>query len=197
MAFHVLEQLAKIEDILPVSKFHAIKTELAALKTCYELTPEMMKERHYCTKCQFALGGNDPAVKGAIERIEDRVDSLVAEWTTILHNTINDPLVIGQKHYLTPEQQEVIDAFISTKTLPNRVDTFYITAIKALLDGFEVVTIDGADLTSDLSALGAVPLEKFTNKINEIIAEQSKGKDVAKLRIIVKQSVLILRENAN
>jgi len=195
IAFHVLEQLAKIEDILPVSKFHAIKTELAALKTCYELAPEMMKERHYCIKCQFALGGSDPVVKGAVERIEDRIDALVGEWTTILHNTVQDPLVISQKYFLAPEQQEVIDAFLKTKTLPDRVDTFFVNTIKALLDGFDVITIDGADLASSLSALGAVPMEKFTSRINEIIAEQSKGKDTAKLRIIVKQGVLMLQEN--
>jgi len=189
VAYRVLDQLAKIEDILPVSRFKDIQNELAALQTCYELTPGMMRERHYCTKCQFTLGGNEPVVKGAIERIEDKVDALVEEWTTILHNTVQDPFVIENIKFLSAEQREVIDKFSKTKTLPDKVDIFYVNTIKALLDGFDVVTIDGADLASSLSALGAVPMEKFTGKINEIIVEQSKGKDTAKLRIIVKQSV--------
>jgi hypothetical protein len=186
IAFANLKQLARLDEILPVSKLTKVETDLAALKVCYELTAEIMKTKHICPKCQFTLGGNEPLVKGAVEEIEDRIDTLVAEWATTLHNTIQDPLVLAQKQFLKADQQKVIDDFVNSKALPEKVDTFFITAVKALLEGFDAVTMDGAVFVDKLVALGACEPDTLKTKFNEIIDGLSKGKDKSKLRIIIK-----------
>ena len=185
-AFSNLKQLARLDEILPVSKLSKVENDLAALKVCYELTAEIMKTKHICPKCQFALGGNEPLVKGAVEEIEDRIDTLITEWATTLQNTIQDPLVLAQKEYLKPDQQKVIDAFVDTKVLPERIDTFFITAVKALLEGFDAVTMDGTVFVDKLIALGACEPDTLKTKFNEIVDGLSKGKDKSKLRIIIK-----------
>lgn len=68
--------------------------DLAGLKVCIELTPEMLKNSYFCPKCGFQLGNTDPLVKGAVEKIEDRLDALMEEWTKTLLNTISDSLVL-------------------------------------------------------------------------------------------------------
>jgi hypothetical protein len=181
-----LKQLARLDEILPVSKLSKVETDLAALKICYELTAEIMKTKYICPKCQFKLGGNEPLVKGATQEIEDRIETLIAQWTTTLYNTIQDPLVLGQKQYLKADQQAVIDAFIDTKSLPERIDMFFITAVKALLEGFDAVTMDGAVFVDKLIALGACEPDTLKTKFIEIIDGLSKGKDKSKLRIIIK-----------
>jgi energy-coupling factor transporter ATP-binding protein EcfA2 len=181
-----LKRLAAIDEILPVSKLKAAETDLAALKTCYEVTSEILKVTHFCPKCGFTLGGNDPIVKGAVDRIEDRLDALLAEWTTTLLNTINDPLVLGQKQYLSAEQQKAVDEFVRKKALPEKVDQFFITAVKLLLNGFDAVSVDSGEFVSKLVSLGACDVDTFKREIDEIVAALSKGKDKSKLRIIIR-----------
>ena len=48
------------------------------------------------------MGEADPPVKGRLDEIEDRIDSLLAEWTNTLFNTVTDPTLEEQKQYLKP-----------------------------------------------------------------------------------------------
>ena len=173
-------------EILSESKLTAIRSELAELKICIELTPEMLKTTPYCQKCLFQLGGTDPLVNGAVDKIEDRLDSLMQEWTNTLLNTISDPLVLTQKAFLKPEQQKAIDGFLNARAIPEIVDTFFVGALIALLEGFDVITIDGEELLDKLSALGPCDLDAFNSKVGELVAGYAKGKDKSKLRIIVR-----------
>jgi hypothetical protein len=185
-AFANFKRLAAIDEILSVAKLKAIETDLSALKVCYELTPEMLKTKHYCEKCMFHLGGADPLVKGKVDEIEERIDKLTAEWTDTLLNTISDPLVLGQKEFLSAAQRTAIDKFITDKALPQKIDQFFVNAIKDLLKGFDAVTIDGAELIDKLAALGACDTDTFRQKIDAIIADIAKGKDKSKLRIVIR-----------
>jgi len=146
----------------------------------------MMKTTHFCPKCGFQLGSNDPVVKGAVGKIEDRLDTLLVDWTKTLLITISDPLVLSQKEFLLPEQQKTVDSFIAEKALPEKVDNFFTNAISALLQGFDAVTINGAELVDKLSALGPCDTDTFKEKIDDIVTSLSRGKDKSKLRIIVR-----------
>jgi hypothetical protein len=182
-----LKRLSAVDEILSIAKLKNIETDLAALKVCYELTPEQLKTKHYCEKCMFQLGGGDPLVKGKVDEIEDRIDKLTGEWTDTLLNTISDPLISGGKGFMVQEKQACIEDFLSTKQLPERVEMFFINAIKELLKGFDAVTVDGAELIDKLAALGACDTDTFRQKIDAIIADIAKGKDKSKLRIIIRQ----------
>ena len=126
-------------------------------------------------------------VYGKLDNIEARLDALLDEWTKSLLNTISDPIVASQKEYLSAEQQNVIDAFIETKELPKRVDDFFIKAIQALLKGFEPVVVDADDLIEKLTKLPPLDETSFRQKVNDLIAGYTRGKDAGKLRIIVKK----------
>jgi hypothetical protein len=182
-----LKRLSAIDEVLSATKLKTIETDLSALKICYELTPELLKTSHFCPKCGFQIGGSDPLVKGALEALEERIDALADEWTATLLNTISDPLVLEQKSFLTAEQRTAIDTFIESKTLPEKIDPFFINAVKALLKGFDAVTVSGAELVDKLAALGACDVDTFKSKIDEVVVGLSEGKDKSKLRIIIRQ----------
>ena len=101
--------------------------------------------------------------------------------------TISDPIVASQKKFLSAEQQQAIDDFISSGTLPKRVDDFFVKAINALLKGFEPVVIDTDDLMAKLEQLPPMDEASFKAKVNELISAYTKGKDAGKLRIVVKR----------
>jgi len=55
-----------------------------------------------------------------------------------------------------------------------------------LLKGFEPVVVDAKDLMDKLTKLPPMDEATFKQKLNELIAGYTKGKDEGKLRIIVK-----------
>jgi hypothetical protein len=181
-----LKQLRNI-NILSTSKLDTIEKELAGLKVCYELTTDMLKTSHFCTKCNFMLGSQDLPVHGKLEELSDRIDTLLTEWNTTLLNTVSDPLVLEQKQYLSADQQKCIDDYMAAKKLPQTIDKFFINAIIALLQGFEPVNIPAMDLIDKLDALGPCEVEKFKVEITGIINSYTEGKDKSKLRIVIKR----------
>ena len=181
-----LRKLRSIE-ILSGAKLTAIEQDMADLKVCYELTPVELKTNHICPHCHYNYGDKAKNVSGQLDNIDIRIDDLVAEWTNTLLNTISDPIVVSQKEYLNAEQQKLIDEFISSKTLPKRVDDHFVNSIKALLQGFEPVVIDTDDIVAKLDELGPCDVTTFKNKLTSIVESYIKGKDAAKLRIVVKR----------
>ena len=184
----VLANLRKLRgvEILSAAKLTKIEQDMANLKVCYELTPTELKTTHICPHCHYNLGDQVPNVAGQLDNLDIRIDDLVTEWTQTLLNTISDPIVASQKEYLSAEQQKAIDDFIVSGTLPKRVDDFFIKAIQALLKGFEPVVVDAKDLMDKLTKLPPMDESTFKQKLNELIAGYTKGKDEGKLRIIVK-----------
>lgn len=181
-----LKKLKSIE-ILSSTKLDSIEKDLAGLKVCFELTPDLLKSNHFCPKCNFTLGENEAPVKGKLDAIEDRIDGLFEEWAKALFNTISDPLVLEQEKYLDESKKKIINEFLSSKKLPDNIDNFFVATIKELLQGFEPVIITSEELLQRLDELGPCDLGTFKNKVDEILADYTKGKDKEKLRIVVKR----------
>lgn len=177
----------KTIDILSTSKLNEIEILLANLKVCYELTPDMLKSSHICSKCGFNIGEKSISVGGQLDDIELKIDIVLNEWTNTLINTVSDPLVINQKEYLKVEQQKVIENFLENKELPNTIDNFFINSINDLLKGFQPVVISTDKLIHKLEELGPCDIDTFNNKFMDIISVYTKGKDKEKLRIVVKR----------
>lgn len=177
----------KVLSIFPGAKLETIDNVLAGLKVCYDLTPDLMKNSYICPKCGFMLGGNESLVKGKLDEIEDKIDILLSEWSILLWNTISDPLVLEQERYLNLDQQKIVKEFMETKKLPEKIDQFFITVIEALLKGFEPVEISANKLLDELEALGPVDVKNFKAKVEAIISNYTQGKDIDKLRLVVKR----------
>lgn len=178
----------KTLSIFSSGKIDSLEKDLADLKICYELTPEMLKTAHFCTKCNFLMGENEVSVKGKLDAIEERIDKLTSEWTETLYNTLSDPILEAQMKYLSPQQHTAINAFVKAKALPEKVDKFFVDAVGTLLSGFEPVVIEGEDIADKLAGLGPCNVTAFKQKFSDIVDTYTKGKDMTKLRIIVKKN---------
>lgn len=165
-----LRKLAKL-SILSKAKFDAIDTALAGLTVCYDLTPTELKTTSTCPHCHYRLDDVAQNVDGLLDDIEEQIEALVNEWTTTLLNTIDDPIVLGEKRFLDEAQQRKIDAFVESGKLPVRVDDKFIEAIEALLKGFEPVYIEGGELVQELAKLGPSTAADFKKKLDGIIGQ--------------------------
>lgn len=184
--FNNLKRLRSI-NILSTSKLDNIEKELSDLKVCTELTPDILKNNYYCTKCSFKIGDNEVIVKGRLDQIEDKIDDLIDEWTMTLLNTITDPTLENHKQFLTSDQRAIINMFVETKSLPEKVDQYFVNAIQELLEGFEPVFINSDELIDKLSSLGPCDVDTLQSKLNDILNQYTIGKDKEKLRIIIKK----------
>lgn len=170
-------------SIFSASKLEIIETELAGLKTCFDLTSDMLKTTHICPKCNYVIGNNEAIVKGKLEEVEDKIENLYSEWTTSLWNTLSDPYLLEQMKYLNKEQQKIIDTFVEKKELPEKVDQFFVSAVETLLEGFDPVEIKADTLINELESMGSVDVANFRKKIDMLLNEYTKGKDVRKFHI--------------
>lgn len=186
LALSNLRKLRTIE-ILSSAKLGEIENDLASLKVCYDLTPNEMKTNPICPHCRYSLEDKAKNVYGQLDNLEDRIDALVAEWTKQLMDTITDPIVLSQKEYLSAQQAKVIDEFIASGSLPQRVDDFFVKSIQALLKNYEPVVIEIEDLVQKLDELPPLDEMTFKAKLNDIISAYTKGKDATTLRIVVKR----------
>jgi hypothetical protein len=184
-----LSNLRKLKgiEILSGAKLSELEQSMAELKVCYSLTPQDLKSSPICPHCRFSLEDKAKNVAGQMEQMEDRIDLMVAEWTKMLLDTLSDPIILDQKKFLKAQEAKAIDDFVSSGTLPKKVDDFFVNSINALLKGFEPVVIEMEDLMHQLEELPPMDESSFKAKINDIIAGYTKGKDTSKLRIVVKR----------
>ena len=184
-----LSNLRKLKgiEILSGAKLSELEQSMAELKVCYSLTPQDLKSSPICPHCRFSLEDKAKNVAGQMEQMEDRIDLMVAEWTKMLLDTLSDPIILDQKKFLKTQEAKVIDDFVSSGTLPKKVDDFFVNSINALLKGFEPVVIEMEDLMRQLEELPPMDESSFKAKINDIVAGYTKGKDTSKLRIVVKR----------
>lgn len=184
-----LSNLRKLKgiEILSGAKLSELEQSMAELKVCFSLTPQDLKSSPICPHCRFSLEDKAKNVAGQMEQMEDRIDLMVAEWTKMLLDTLSDPIILDQKKFLKAQEAKVIDDFVSSGTLPKKVDDFFVNSINALLKGFEPVVIEMEDLMHQLEELPPMDESSFKAKINDIVAGYTKGKDTSKLRIVVKR----------
>lgn len=185
-----LSNLRKLKgiEILSGAKLSELEQGMAELKVCYSLTPQNLKSSPICPHCRFSLEDKAKNVAGQMEQMEDRIDLMAAEWTKILLDTLSDPIILDQKKFLKAQEAKAIDDFVSSGTLPKKVDDFFVNSINALLKGFEPVVIEMEDLMHQLEELPPMDESSFKAKINDIVAGYTKGKDTSKLRIVVKRN---------
>lgn len=185
-AIRNLRKLKGIE-ILSGAKLSELEQSMAELKVCYSLTLSDLKSSPICPHCRFSLEDKAKNVAGQMEQMEDRIDLMVADWTKMLLDTLSDPIILDQKKFLKAQEAKAIDDFVSSGTLPKKVDDFFVNSINALLKGFEPVVIEMEDLMHQLEELPPMDESSFKAKINDIIVRYTKGKDTSKLRIVVKR----------
>jgi hypothetical protein len=184
-----IENLRKLREIeiLSTVKFSELEKEIADLKPCYDLTPSTLRLTPFCPHCRYRPGDKDKNVYGQLDHLEKRMYDMVSEWTKTLLDTISDPIVKNQETFLKAQEAQVIDEFVYSGKLPEKVDDVFVGSIHALLKGLEPVVIDTGELVRKLEELPPMDEASFKVKINEIVAAYIKGKDTNKLRIIIKR----------
>jgi hypothetical protein len=182
-----LRKLTGIAGILSLGKFHELCNELTVLKVCYELSPVELRHNHICPHCHFKPGEGEKPVKGRLDFLENKLEDLSAEWTKTILAGIEDPLVKKDVEYLKPGQKKAMEEFIASRKLPEVVDNNFIEAVNLLLQGLDKVEIDVAELAETMTGWGPSTVDDLRNRFDSLLSSWTRGKDKAKVRLIIKK----------
>lgn len=180
-----LKKLASIDSIFQVGKLRDIEKELSNLIVCYELTSIEMKDSHICSHCKMDINTSAISASDKLNSLEVQLNNLYEDWTNILINSLEDPLILDNKKLLTKGQQEIIDDVIIKKALPEVIDTFFVQTFNTLFSELDKVTINIDELESIILSMGPCTVLELKSRLNSFIDNIAVGKDIDKLRIIM------------
>ncbi len=207
-----LQTLLKLAgiDLMPRQQLTDYQNRLAGLKSCFAATEQNLDASPICPHCQFRpaaeMAVSSSELRGfgfcqlatrnstrALEqrrshaqRADDELDRMLDNWTRALLSNLEDPITQANMDLLKIDDREPLEAFIKSKELPVPLDSNFVHALKEVLSGLVKVTVNAQELQQALQVTDgpATPAE-MKKRFEEYIDQLTKGKDPAKVRIVV------------
>lgn len=181
-----LQKLSSIE-LMPRQQITDYTSRIAALKSCVALTDKELQDSPICSHCGYKPGqviGHDASI--VLTGLDDELDHMVEAWTATLLSNLKDPTIQQTLDLLKPDDRELVNEFIKEKQLPDLVDNAFVSAMQEALSGLSRLEIKAAELKKALTRGGspATP-EELSQRFNSYLQEITKGKDPAKIRIVL------------
>lgn len=184
-----LQQLKKLASIetLSSSQLVDLQHRLADIRSCWSLTEDDLKDSPVCSHCGF-LPASELVTQSAdsrLTKLDSELDDLVTAWTKRLLADLEDPTAAQNRKLLGKDAQKLVSDFIAAKTLPEEINSAFLTAIRDALAGLKGVELRLADLAA---ALGTAPatVQDVKERFDAFLASLTKGSEPAKIRILIR-----------
>ncbi len=185
-----LQTLLKLAgiDLMPRQQLTETQNRLAGLKSCFALTEQNLDASPICPHCGFRPSVETGAAAGSqmIDQMDAQLDAMVTAWTSTILSNLEDPITQANMDLLKIDDREPLEAFIKSKELPVPLDSNFVHALKEVLSGLVKVTVKAQELQQALQVTDgpATPAE-MKKRFEEYIDQLTKGKDPAKVRIVM------------
>jgi hypothetical protein len=126
-----------------------------------------------------------PAAK-ALHKLDDDLDQLVANWQQTLLENLEDPFSQESIALLPDASKKLINAFLTSRKLPDPVTSEFASAVQTGAGGLEKVVVKGDEIKQAL-LLGGSPatLKDVRERFEAFLKDRCKGKDATKLRFVI------------
>jgi len=183
----ILLKLAVI-DLMPRQQLTDYQNRLAGLKSCFALGGQNLESTPVCPHCSFRPSVETYMAAGSkmIDQMDEQLDSMLSAWISNILNNLEDPITKANMDLLKADDRETLKAFIKSRMLPEPLDNNFVHVLKEVLSGLVKVTIKVQELQKALQIEGGpvTPLE-LKNRFDEYVDQLTKGKDPAKVRIVL------------
>jgi hypothetical protein len=189
-----LQTLLKLAgiDLMPRQQLTDYQNCLAGLKSCFALTEQNLDVSPICPHCGFRPSVEAGVAVGSqmIDQMDAQLDAMVAAWTSTLLGNLEDPITQTNMDLLKIDDRKPLEAFIKSKKLPVPLGSNFVHALKEVLSGLVKVTVMAQELQQALQVTDgpATPAE-MKKRFEEYIDQLTKGKDPAKVRIVMEYSL--------
>ena len=183
-----LQKLATVK-IMPKQQLTDFQNQLASLQSCFSLTKQDLENSPICPHCGFRpameLSGTVVAGSQMIEQMDEKLDTLVANWTKTILENLEDPVTQANMNLLKTDEQKTLADFMKKKSLPDPMSINFVNALQEVLSGLVKVSIKFADLQKTISNGGgpATP-DELKKRFVDYIDNLTCGKDQAKVRVV-------------
>lgn len=185
MSSGTMRRLSLLESmpILPAG-LAQIKGKLASIVVCSGVDKIEMERASFCPACRFkpAL---DPALGGAAQQLdasETGLDKLNEEWSAFLIKALDDPTAKESLALLDASRMKAVREATKATVVP---DASAIQDLNRVLQGLEKVVIGGDTLLAALRHGGPATVEDVTKRFQDAVAEATRAKTPAKVRIVI------------
>ncbi len=187
-----LQKLAAVE-MMPKQQLADFENTLFdGLKTCFALSKKDLKSEPVCPHCSFRpIEEQERLNRGSgaalLHSLDERLDTLTADWTRTLLDNLADPTVAESIKLLGDSKgKKALNKFLDSKELPEPVEPAFVKALQEVLSGLERVVLGMDELEGSL-AKGGLPcdLEQLKERFESHLDSLTKGKDPSKVRIVV------------
>jgi succinate dehydrogenase flavin-adding protein (antitoxin of CptAB toxin-antitoxin module) len=173
---------------MPRQQLNDFQNQLAPLKPCFTMTQQDLEKSPICPHCGFRPSVESPkgSISQVLDQLDERLDTILESWIETLLDNLEDPITKGNLDLLKADDKKAIDLFAGSRELPLPLDHNFIHAVKEALSGLTKVTVNTTDLQKVLQVTGgpATP-EEMKKRFNEYIDSLTRGKDPAKIRIVL------------
>lgn len=176
-------------SLMPTSQLAAFEESLNGMKSCSSLDEPTLVTAAVCPHCQFRPSAEQleliPAAS-RLHKLDDDLDQLVANWEQTLLENLEDPFTQGSLGLLPAASRKLIDAFLTSRKLPDPMTTEFANAVQVALSGLEKISVTGEAIKEAL-LLGGSPAmpDELRKRFDTFMNERCKGKDSSKLRFVI------------
>jgi hypothetical protein len=176
-------------SLMPTSQLTAFEESLNGLKSCSSLDEPTLVTAAVCPHCQFRPSAEQleliPAAN-RLHKLDDDLDQLVANWQQTLLENLEDPFTQDSLGLLPHASKKLIDAFLTSRKLPDPMTTEFANAVQEALSGLEKIAVKGDEIKQALLQGGspATP-DDLRKRFDTFMNERCKGKDSTKLRFVI------------
>jgi len=183
-----LRKLASVE-MMPTQQLTDLENVLHSLRSCWSLTKQDLETAPLCAHCGYRPieEPTNAAAYKVLDAVDHQLDRLIEEWTRTVLGNLEDPTVMSNIELLTDNKgKAALRTFLTDRTLPTSIETAFVKALQEALSGLQKVALNKDDLLTALLR-GGVPctVGELRNRFDAYLAELNKGKDAAKVRIVV------------
>lgn len=184
-----LTKLASI-DLMPRQQLTDFQTKLGSLRSCFNMTEHDLEKNPICPHCGFRpsveFHGANQQASVMLNQFDDQLDNMLKVWSETILDNLEDPITKSNMNLLKSNARKSVDSFIKSKELPDRLENDFVDALREVLSGLIKVSVKSEDLQKALNVSGgpATPAE-MKKRFDEFIDGLTKGKDPAKIRIVM------------
>jgi succinate dehydrogenase flavin-adding protein (antitoxin of CptAB toxin-antitoxin module) len=118
--------------------------------------------------------------------MDTQLDQIIDQWTKTLLNNLEDPVTQSNVNELLHEDsRKLVQEFISTKELPQPLNNDFVQTVKTVLAGLQKIPVKESELVEMLAEIGPASPAEFKNLLNDYVDSLTRGKDPAKVRIVL------------
>lgn len=186
-----IEQLQALStiDILPGNQLNDFRNTLASLKAASSLSEKDLRADPIPSNSDFRPNHEDISVSASqkLERLENKLDYLVKDWTQTLLDNLEDPVTHDSLNLLAADERSLVDEFIGSQALPQPVENGFVKALRQVLQGLVPIELTAYQVEQALFGQGsAATVEQLKTRLDQFLSERCRGQDITKVRIVLK-----------